>query len=115
MRHADQYISHVPYQPFFCKIWKTSDFQTKFNTPTVYSIVGPFFRAEHYLKPADGRWKDSNRALPQCRSGALGKQFPDVHVLLLVLQHVYPLEPFGPLGLCVQSVLTCFDPCPVCS
>ena len=42
--HADQYISiHVPYQPFFCKIWKTSDFQTQFNTPiTVSSIFDSF-------------------------------------------------------------------------
>ena len=30
-------ISHV-HQPFLCKIWNTSDFQTQFNTPAVYSI-----------------------------------------------------------------------------
>ena len=51
--HADQYISHVPYQPFFCKIWKTSDFQTQFNTPIVSSIfdsLGPDGRiaTEHF-------------------------------------------------------------------
>ena len=55
--HADQYISHVPYQPFFCKIWKTSDFQTQFNTPTVSSIFDFFLglNTAWSLRMPDGR------------------------------------------------------------
>ena len=58
MRHADQYISHVPYQPFFCKIWKTSDFQTKFNTPQLCIQLLVLFLGLNItwsLQMADGR------------------------------------------------------------